>query len=157
MSNFEKAIREWLKKNNFNCDITFEDDFGYEWDTNILHIGILGYENVGRWFEQFLYEYGLEYVGIYEPVLALIHELGHYASLNDFEEEELKLLSVLKNFNDDRMGSQKQMNKYWELPDEFAANIWAINFINDNIEEIEALCRIYFYYWDEFIEERKVA
>lgn len=157
MTNFEKALREWLKKNNFNCDITFEDDFGYEWDTNILHIGVLGYENVGRWFEQFLYEYGMDYVGIYDPVLALIHELGHYSSLGDFEPEELMLLGFIKDLDNERMSNQEFMNEYWELPDEFAANMWAINFVNENIEAVEDLCNIYLYYWDEFINERNVA
>ena len=55
------------------------------------------------------------------------------------------------------MENQNNMIKYWEMPDEFAANIWAINYMNNHIEVVESLCQIYVDYWNEFIEERNVA
>ena len=150
MSNFEKAVRSWLKKNNIDCNICFEDDFGYQIDNNTIHIGIMEYENVSHWYEQLLYEYGLDYVGILAPVLAFTHEIGHYMTINNFTKEELLICHLTKQF----MNSEDEhdwFNKYWEVPDEFAANIWAINFINNNIEAVEELCNIYVNYWEEFV------
>jgi hypothetical protein len=40
----------------------------------------------------------------------------------------------------------EEMFKYWEMPDEFAANIWAVNFINKNISEVERLVNIFLKY-----------
>jgi hypothetical protein len=75
MSEFEVRLRAWLKNQGFDCNVVFDADFGYNWKENVLHVGTLAYPTVGRWFEQFLYEYGLEWFGIIDPVLALIHEL----------------------------------------------------------------------------------
>ena len=157
MTNFEKAIDKWLKENEFNCGFYFDDDFGFDWVENKVRIGTMGYNNVSRWFEQFLYEYGLEYTGIFDPVLAFFHELGHWATNEVFSDSEKMLFNIAKDFIDDRMENQNNMIKYWEMPDEFAANIWAINYMNNHIEVVESLCQIYVDYWNEFIEERNVA
>lgn len=149
---FEYKLQEWLKENGFECAIQFGDDFAYDRESNVLQIGCVGYPTVCRWFEQFLYEYGLEYTGIYDPVLALLHELGHIMTLDQFSEKELRLFQLAKFITEEnRMVSSKVMFKYWEIKDEFLANLWAIDFINNNIEKVEKLCQIYCNYWEEYI------
>jgi len=153
MTNFEKNIVGWLEYNNFDVGVMFEEDFGYDRESNTLHIGTLAYEDVCRWFEQYLYEFGMEYTGVYDPVLCLLHELGHYKTIDDFSEEELMVYDFAKNMLDDRMEIQEVMNKYWDSPDEFAANMWVVNYVNLHIDAVEALCEIYWKYWNEFVEE----
>lgn len=150
MTNFEIKLHKWLKENNFTCDVQFDDDFGYDMQKNILYIGMYGYPEVSRWFEQFLYEYGMEYTGIYDPVLCLLHELGHTRTIYNFSEKELQFFNFMKVMTEDeRMENAEVMFQYWEMPDEFAANIWAINFINDYINKVAELCEIYRLYWNE--------
>lgn len=149
MSEFEVRLRAWLENQGFDCDVVFEADFGYNWKENVLHVGTLAYPTVGRWFEQFLYEYGLEWFGIIDPVLALIHELGHYVTNKLFCEEEICSFQVIKWIGqDDRMDEQAAMFRYWEITDEFEANMWAVDFINWNIEAVKELITIYYESWE---------
>lgn len=158
MTMFEQKLNDWLIDNSFTCKVKFDTDFAYETKENVLYVGINGYSTVGRWFEQFLYEYGLDYTGIYDPVLCLCHELGHSMTINQFSDEELRLFQFAKFMTEDeRMESADGMFKYWEIKDEFAANMWAIQFINTNIDCVCELCEIYRLYWNDFIKERKCA
>ena len=156
MSNFEIAVHEWLRQNDIDCDISFAEDFGYDVANNTLQIGTIAHEQIATWFEQFLYEYGMEYYGILHPVLSCIHEIGHYFTIKYFSLEEQLMLELAKMFID-ADSECEFMNKYWEIPDEFAANIWAVNFINSHIEAVEGLCYIYIDFWNDFLKERKVA
>ena len=149
MSEFEVRLRAWLRNQGFDCNVVFDADFGYNWKENVLHVGTLAYPTVGRWFEQFLYEYGLEWFGIIDPVLALIHELGHYVTNKLFCEEEICSFQVIKWIGqDDRMDEQAAMFRYWEITDEFEANMWAVDFINWNIEAVKELITIYYESWE---------
>lgn len=149
MSEFEVRLHAWLENQGFDCKVVFDADFGYNWKENVLHIGTLSYPTVGRWFEQFLYEYGLEWFGIIDPVLALIHELGHYVTNKLFCEEEICSFQVIKWIGqDDRMDEQAAMFRYWEITDEFEANMWAVDFINWNIEAVKELITIYYESWE---------
>ena len=148
MSEFEVRLRAWLENQGFDCDVVFDEDFGYDWKNNVLHVGTLTYPTVGRWFEQFLCEYGLEWFGILDPVLALIHELGHYVTNVLFCEEEIRTFQFIKGLGcGDRMDEQAAMFRYWEIRDEFEANMWAVDFINWNIDVIKELITIYFESW----------
>ncbi len=141
-------LRGWLKNQGFDCDIMFDDDFGYDWFENKFHIGTIAYPIISRWFEQFLYEYGLEWQGVLDPVLSLIHELGHYATNRLFCEEEIYFFQFIKQIEcDERMDEQAAMFKYWEIKDEFEANMWALDYINWNIEAVKELIDIYFESW----------
>lgn len=148
MSEFEVRLRAWLKNQGFDCDVVFDEDFGYDWKENVLHVGTLAFPTIGRWFEQFLCEYGLKWFGILDPVLALVHELGHYATNVLFCDEEIYTFQFIKELGcDDRMDEQAAMFRYWEVRDEFEANMWAIDFINWNIGAVKELITIYFESW----------
>ena len=144
MKEFHDEIVKWFGRNGFdNVDVCFDfDSFGYNFDKCIINIGV-GYEpEAGRLFEQFLYEYGMEYVGFYDSVLAFLHELGHYNTVYNFNRQSLSMYNFIKVFQDS-FG-------YWEVPDEMAANIWVVDFVNENIGAVEELCNIFLRYgWIE--------
>ena len=149
MPEFEVRLRAWLRNQGFDCDLVFDEDFGYDWKDNILHVGIFEFPTVGRWFEQFMCEYGLEWCGIYDPVLALIHELGHYSTNEVFCAEEIYNFQFIKALVcDDCIDEQAAMFRYWEVGDEFEANMWAVDFINWNIDAVKELIAIYFESWE---------
>ena len=98
MKEFHDEIVRWLGRNGFdNVDVCFDfDSFGYNFDKCIINIGV-GYEpEAGRLFEQFLYEYGMGYVGFYDSVLAFLHELGHYNTVYNFNRQSIILLKPFK-------------------------------------------------------------
>ena len=152
---FKTDLANWFEKYGFGkLDITFDRDFAlnvHEYHP-ILVIGVQSYPEVSRYFEQFLYEYGLEYIGIFDPVLAFLHELGHRMTLDTFSETELKLFQITKEFSHEE-SEYDWYNSYWHIPDEFAANIWEINFINNFPEAAEELCMIYMNNWNEIFKD----
>ena len=154
MSNFERMLREWLEKNGFNCELKYADEFAYDRAENCLHIGIGEIpDDVQKCFEQFLYEYGMEYIGFCAPMLALLHEIGHSKTVMCFDDEELLGFMFAKFFIDSDMDPFDANIAYWEIPDEFSANMWLIDFVNNHFDEVGALCEIFNLYWDEFLEE----
>ena len=137
MKEFHDEIIQWLGRNGFdNVDVSFElNEFCFDGNRNIINIGS-GYEfEVGRLFEQFLYEYGMEYVGFYDPILYFLHELGHYNTVYSFSNEELWRYNFIKLL--------VNAFEYWEIPDEMAANMWVVDFVNEKVEAVEELCDIF--------------
>ena len=134
-----------------NIEIDYEEDFGYaigDDNTRCINLGVTKWHEEAVYFEQFLYEYGCEYIDIPIPVLAFLHELGHHFTLSNFTDFELKFCEIIKGA--DIEGSDFDFfYHYWELPDEFAANMWVVDFINNNIDDVNELSYIYWNGWKE--------
>ena len=146
---FEVELKNWLDKNGFvGLDVIDDDEFMCDIDEHIVHFGIVS-TSEGVWFEQFEYEYGMEYCGIMPDVLAFLHEVGHDCTSKYFNLEDRINDSSAKfilSLNDD---NHSRMIQYWELPMEFAANMWVVDFVNHHIEAVEELCGIYLKYYEE--------
>ena len=136
----EIKIKKWLEKYNFDVNLDYDDDFAYDIEQNTIIIGLEEYPLANKYFQQFLYEYGLKYLDIDDDILSFLHELGHMVTLKSFSQTELKLFRFMKESDENDKDSQKKYYHYWSVPDEFAANIWAINFINAHIDAIGELC-----------------
>ena len=153
---FKTDLTNWLNKNGFeDVNLCFGEDFEcviFDDDSFGVQVGVQAYPEVSRYFEQFLYEYGLSYTGIFDPVLCFIHELGHSQTIRYFNAQEQLLCELAKQFNHST-NEQDCYNEYWEVPDEFAANMWTVNFINNHIEAVEELCDIYARDWAEMFKD----
>ena len=142
MSEFKSALSEWMHKIGVDCDIKMDDEFAYNVTNNTLLIATEKNSEVECYLEQFFYEYGAEYVGYGFFVLGILHELGHYFTTPSFDIEELLLCKIKKMLvNGETM--YKAACDYWEVPDEFAANMWAINFINHHTAAVDELANIF--------------
>ena len=153
---FKSEVVQWLCDNGFSslgvemdsdfCYSTGEDtDFNYV-EECVINVGTDRFDEIDKWFEQFLYEYGLEWMDL-GRVLPFIHELGHHNTIYSFSNSE-RLAMYYSKFDIffDEDVTMEEMFKYWEMPDEFAANVWAVNFINKNISEVERLVNIFLKY-----------
>lgn len=139
ISDFNKALTNWCLEQGFG-EINFEpcEEFCYYYKSNTIAWEVITDDEMDNQFRQFLYEYGLNY-DIYEPFcMSLLHEIGHlmtipYFSTDEFEEYEASLKV--------RPASREIENSYWywELPLEFSANMWAINWANNHMEEFQRL------------------
>ena len=146
---FEEKINEWMIRNGFgDLEVIDDDEFMFEIDSKIIYFGVVS-NSEGRWFEQFLHEYGLKYSGIPDEILALMHEIGHSRTIDYFDQTDLDEDYAAKNVIFFMDSSCEQMHTYWNLPMEFAANMWAVDFINNHIDAINELCAIYKKYYEE--------
>lgn len=153
---FKSEVVQWLCDNGFSSlGVELNSDFCYstgeDTDFNcvgecVINVGIDRFDEIDNWFEQFLYEYGLEWMDL-GRVLPFIHELGHHNTIYSFSNSERLAMyySKFRIFSDEEV-TIEEMFKYWETPDEFAANVWAVNFINENISEVERLVNIFLKY-----------
>ena len=137
---FEANVSNWMQKYGFGqIKISCASDFAYNIEEKKIMIGTTAYPQISRYFEQFLYEFGMEYCGIYDAVLAFLHELGHACTINMFSGEEQLFCHLTKQFCTIE-DEHEWFDFYWMVPDEFLANLWVIDFINSNIAAVEELC-----------------
>ena len=156
---FKNTLMDWLNENNIpSLYVDYETDFGYainEEDENIrcLNIGVEAVpKNVSKYLEQFFYEYGCEYVDIPTPILCFLHEVGHHMTIGNFRPIDLIFCDIAKGTIDDSDDFDFYYH-YWIINDEMSANMWAINFINNHIEEVEKLCVVFAQGWNAICKE----
>ena len=157
VNTFKSNMINWLCEIGLpNIEIDFEEDFGYAFDPDTgrhcINFGVVEYAETGKWFEQFCYEYGCDFVGIPAPVMSFLHECGHAFTLASFSDQELWLCEFSKAF-DHGESDHDWMIRYWEFPDEFAANVWVINFINEHIDLVEKLVNVCMRDWANLVNE----
>jgi hypothetical protein len=154
MNDYRSTIIRWLCRHGYsNLDINFAEDFGYSFDDyyNGIDIGVEAIsDNVAKYFEQFLVEYGLKYINIPAPVLCFLHELFHFVTLSAFTDEELWLCNFSKSF-DHNESEFEAYYRYWLMPDEFSANAALIDYVNEHIDEVEDLCNVMSAAWAKLI------
>ena len=135
------ALEKLLREEGFTCKVDFtKDDFGYDWDKDILYVGAPVEPELEMWFVQFLHEYGGDVRGVDYAVLPLLHELGHVSTVKWFSEAELFSFHVFKTINNAVDDADYGVAvRYWECEDEFVANLWVIDYIFQNFERVSAL------------------
>ncbi len=130
-----KTIKKFFNNEGFEVDVEYNSDFAYEYATSTIYYSFLIPDKSGEYLMEFAKEHGLLYdCGSF--VLSLFHELGHHETLDLLDEqEEEKSLRIKK-----KLTSSKEDNFiYFNLPDEFAATEWAIDYINSNKQKIKSL------------------
>lgn len=132
-----EKLKKWLAENGFSdVNVKTSDFFGYNLTTKTILVGEY-IEDGTEYFPEFLNEYGCDYADqIPLPILAFLHELGHYNTIHTYSPVALALFNINKVDCD---GTDKQRAfHYWTVPDEFTANMWAIEYLM-NEENFEAL------------------
>ena len=155
---FQKHLVKWLCKNGCsNLDVFFDSEFYYivnnDTDARAVSIGILTPQTQLDWYKQFLYEYGNIQTSILDIILPFMHEVGHYFTSDNFSDFEQGLFDVIKSIEIGEIDNQKSQEDYWLIPNEMAANVWAINFINTHQNAMEELNKIFLMYWEDMIAE----
>ena len=138
-----EKLQNWLKQNGYDEIKVHLDENGFFFDiiAKDIGLGIYAEEDTDAYFAEFLRNNGCEYVDyVPAPVLAFLHELGHYHTIYDFEEAELIFYAFIKEAidADNHMTEKEKAFAYWESPDELDANIWEIKYImnDDNADAI---------------------
>lgn len=94
------------------------------------------------WRKWLAMEYGKRYDEKFSTfVLSFLHEVGHYFTIEDFddtyEKDEKAKASLAIDYDVDTDQQIVEKNfTYWELPVEKAATDWAIDFYNNHVSEM---------------------
>lgn len=140
--NFNKELSLWFNAHGItNLEFVEGEDFCYYHNQHVVQWGMFDTPRVDANFKQFFYEYGLKYDDVHVFFLSLLHEVGHYMTLHQFSDEVRDGDSAAKE-NRVSDGTIDTDYWYWELPTEFAANMWAINWMNENPDLMAELYEI---------------
>ena len=130
--NLNKWIQKYLHFNGL--EFLYMEESGYDYGNNIIYIGKYD-KPIHMDFRQFLYEYGCK-EDADNQTLAFLHELGHALTQEHFDDFEM----IIFNFKKESVYNSFD---YWHIPDEFEANMFVINFMNNNPEAIRELDNIF--------------
>lgn len=121
------VLRKWVEEHNIEPKIEYDSEFYYDISDDVIGVAI----DINYAYEDFV-EYALSLGLRYNPgpwVLAFFHEVGHYFTLenDDLDEAWDDYLDKLDTF---------KLADYLCHPIEHAATQWAVDYINNNENEI---------------------
>lgn len=133
-----KNIRHWLGKNNFECTINLGNDFYYN-PTNERIVISRNYISTNDYdFIVCLRKLGLLYD--FDCItLSVLHELGHFMTENNFTDTQWDKDSEKKEKLSTKYSGSKLNFIYWSCITEKVANLWLVDFVNNNKELVEDL------------------
>lgn len=138
IKDFNNELSLWFNKHGIsNLEFVEGEDFCYYQNLHIVQWGVFENPKSDIHFAQFLSEYGLE-PRVDNFVISLLHEVGHYMTMHYFDKNAWDNDTAAKE-NVEGDGSIGIDYWYWELPIEFAANMWAINWANSHSKELKEL------------------
>lgn len=144
VSKFNKDLSLWFEAHGIpSLEFVEGEDFCYYPEPHTIQWGFFGNSKTDEHFMQFMYEYGLRSREINSFTISLLHEIGHYMTLHCFSKEIRETDRVAKE-NCISDGTISTNYWYWELPTEFAANMWAIDWANshpDEVVELTTFCK----------------
>lgn len=137
---FNKSLEIWLARQGIsNIEVGEGAEYTYRYERHKIEWGLISNEKVEHDFGQFFYEYGITGVTLDRVnilVLSFLHEVGHVMTFFNFDENERELDNSAKEVIDNNFD-------YWDLPTEFAANIWTINWVEDHAAAYNELLEMF--------------
>jgi len=129
-------LNNWVQKYlHFNGLIfLYNKESGYGWQEQIIYIGKKD-KPTHNDFRQFLHEYGCD-VNATNSVLTFLHELGHCLTDSNYDILDQLIFKFQKE-------SVCNAFDYWHILDEFEANMFVVNFMNNNPEAVKELEMIF--------------
>lgn len=129
--------------------MTNGEDFGWIWWKNIITYTLAEFDYRTEWLTDFIRE-TFDYEVKNYFVITLLHEIGHARTFDDLSievddfcnEEKQKIFDKLLDDNAEFMSDEEEKGlqyQYWNLPDEFLATKWAVDFAKENPDYIDDL------------------
>lgn len=131
----DESIYNFLDKFGYSPDVMLDTDFGYYPNEKLITYAFVISEKHDKWFAEYLRDVKhFQYWDSEMWLISFFHELGHYNTINNFSNKELKEYYQQKEVSAD---DKDAYFNYFALPIEDAATQWAIDFINTHDIEIE--------------------
>lgn len=131
--NITKVINKFLEP--FELKSAAGTDFAYYYTDNIVEYTLVVSARMDRMFREFAETLGLIHkVDVF--LLSLLHEVGHHETYDELDDADITYSADIKatlTTND------CDVETYFNLPDEYAATEWAVNYINTHTAEVASL------------------
>ena len=154
---FLDLLLAWISHNGIDdLSIGIDNESHFNMEENEIVLGVIDIHEIEEWTEEYWNYLGMKWKNLHPMVLRFLHEFGHYHTLYTFSPDELLLYNLSKPVIDlDAAEAKKDMFDYWKMPDEDAANKWAIEFMNDesNMYQIYELNDIFEIFWNDVLDE----
>ena len=124
----QRFVGEWY------LDSQIDTDFAYDPVSDTVFWTLVVSEQNDKDFHDFFYSLGCK-VEADVFILSILHEIGHSQTLRYLSDEEY-------NYSQDRKAEKLSNYEYFNLPDEIEATKWAVNYLNENADKVEA-------FWNE--------
>ena len=153
ITKFRTDLEGWLIKHGFEkLGFVWHNEYAYGFESHRIFLSTMAYPKVDEWLDEFFVDHGCHYTDIAAPVKYFLHELGHHETISQFSTEDLGEYMFLKMVSGDMELSDKEYAyNYWSIPDEMAANQWAIDFINEHIDAVCDLIDVYYNDWNAIV------
>ena len=132
----DNILSDYLKRElNIKVKCLMGTDFAFYYNLNRIEYSIVVSERMDNLFLEYAKENGLKVdCGIF--LLSFFHEVGHYMTLGRFTSDEI---DEFIDYKDSLTDSDEDCKEYFNIEDERQATLWAIQYINDNVDKIEKL------------------
>ena len=128
-----REVNKWLKENDFDVRAKGGTTNCYTFENDVITICKEPYNDIFD-FYLYCYHFGMKYC-VDPHVMAILHEVGHSETLLELN-DTLCSIDIFLNKLIDKLPDGKLKKKlYYRLPTERAATKWAVNFVNNNVDE----------------------
>lgn len=117
----------------FECKAEVGPDFAYWYATNTITYSFVTSERMEKLFKAFAKSIGLK-VDVDIFLLSLMHEVGHVETWDELSKEECVYSQDVKEILTD---SDEDCEIYFNLPDEYEATAFAVDYINEHENELK--------------------
>lgn len=141
----KKLLRNFVKEVDEEISPIFIEGEGYyfETTTNKINIDLSDTEDYGfmRHLKEKHHYDCADTISII--IWSILHEIGHYNTENEIDwEDDFEDRFALACTNSDVRYNKKVQDMYFDLPSEFAATEWAIDYVKDNFENIMRISKL---------------
>ena len=132
-------LKKWFAKRDVDVDFDLDRDFSYDWSTETVYYSFLAPETHDKQFLRICQEIEPDLVKCDTFLLSLFHEVGHYLTEADFEDDEWDdYEEMTKSFGDD-VKDEKEYDRYYKHPIEYEATVAGMEMLMDNADDIPEL------------------
>lgn len=150
INTISRIMTQFMQDNDIECQALPSNEFCCLYDKGVIFYSFFGLGETEKMFFNTFINLGLEYTcDVF--LMSWFHEVGHFMTLADIDDEDYQMALKVKQAQ--RMlpppttwkTLYKINQQYWRLADEKSANEWAVDFMNENREQIQTL-------WEEKLQ-----
>ena len=128
-----RYLSRWCKNHGFDVSVRHDTEFAFWLNKNVVTYSFLVSDFHDKTFIKVFKKQGLNYdCDVF--ILSFFHELGHYETEDEWSERQFE--KFMKQKEDLDADKKADLWKYYYIPDEIRATQWAVDYINENAEEI---------------------
>lgn len=135
----KKSIVDFVKSIDEELSVTFINGVGYYYETatNTINVDFTDETEEFGFLRHLKEVHNCDFAYDYSITLwSILHEIGHYETENEIEEDtDDEELRFWLSMTDKKVAENPTIqDRYFNLPSEWVATEWAIDWIKDNLE-----------------------